>query len=162
MVLFGLGSAVSDIMNTDNIDFFILRNSELLVALIFGLFLAFGFVIDWGFSYLDARMPGKQHRSKALIALYAGLTAIGLLIVAAPGSAGAGLGELCDCEVPIRAILSYTIVAVATLIFWFGSMMKRPAAWMMSVAAALGYLGTVGVVIFGLIRAIRDAVDIIG
>ena len=160
-VLFGLGSATSDIMNTDNVDFIILRNSELLVTLIFALFLAFGAVIDWVFSYLDARMPGKQDRSKGLIAVYVGLTVIGFLIVAAPGSAGAGLGQVCDCEAPIRAIMSYTIVSVATVIFWIGSILKRPIAWVSKTAAVLGYLGTAGVVIFGFIRAISDASDII-
>ena len=149
-------------MNTDNVDFIILRNSELLVALIFSLFLAFGVVMDSVFSYLNARMPGKHDRSTGLIAVYIGLTLIGFLIVAAPGSAGAALGQFCDCETPIRAILSYTVVAVATLVFWVSSIVKRPMAWVLNVAAAFGYLGTLGVVIFGLIRAISDAADIIG
>jgi hypothetical protein len=162
VVLFGLGSALSDIMNTDNVDFLILRNSELLVALILGLFLAFGGVMDSVFSYLDVRMPGKQDRSKGLIAVYAGLTMIGFLIVAAPGSAGLSLGQLCDCEVPVRAILSYTIVTVATLIFWISSIVKHPMTWVRKFATVVGYLGTLGVVIFGLIRAISDALDIIG
>jgi hypothetical protein len=162
VVLFGLGSATSDMMNTDNVDFIILRNSELLVALIFGLFLAFGAVMDSLFSYLDARMPGGQASSKGLIAVYAGLTLIGFVIVAAPGSAGLALGELCDCETPVRAMLSYTIVSLATLVFWIGSIVKRPTDGLLKVAAVFGYLGTGGVVLFGLIRAITDAADIIG
>ena len=109
-------------------------------------------------SYLDARMPDKQNRSKGLIAVYIALTVIGLLIVAAPGSAGAGLGQFCDCETPIRAILSYTVVAVATVVFWIGSIVKRPIAWVSKTAAVLGYLGTAGVVIFGFMRAISDSI----
>lgn len=162
VVLFGFGSATSDIMNPDNVDFIILRNSELLVALIFGLFLAFGVVIDAMFSLLDARMPGKGRPSGSLVAVYGVVSLIGLLIVAAPGSALFGGSEVCDCEAPVRASISFVVVFLATLVFWITSIVKRPASSVAKVAAVLGYLGTLGVVIFGLIRAISDAVKIIG
>ena len=163
VVLFSLGSATSDMMNTDNVDFIILRNSELLVALIFGLFLAFGVVIDSVFSFLNARMPGKERHSKSLAAVYGALSVFGLLIFAAPGSALLSGGDpLCDCDPPVRATISFAVVLVATSVFWLGSIVKRPTSSVVKVAAVVGYLGTIGVVIFGLMRAISDAADIIG
>ena len=163
IVLFSLGSATSDMMNPDNVDFFILRNSELLVALIFGLFLAFGVVIDSMFSYLNGRMPGSERRSKSLAAVYGALSLLGFLIVAAPGSALLGGGApLCDCDAPVRASISFVVVLIATLMFWLGSVVTRPVPSILKVAAGLGYAGTLGVVIFGLIRALSDAADIIG
>jgi len=162
VVLFSLGSATSDMMNTDNVDFIILRNSELLVALIFGLFLAFGFVIDSVFSFLSERMSGKEQHSRSLAAVYGALSVFGLLIFAAPGSALLSGGDpLCDCDPPVRATISFAVVLVATLVFWFGSIVKRPNSWVLKAAAVVGYLGTVGVLVFGLIRATSDAVDII-
>jgi hypothetical protein len=162
VVLFGLGSATSDIMNTDNVDFIILRNSELLVTLIFALFLAFGVVVDGMFSYLDARMPGKERHSRITTVVYVVVSAIGLLMVAAPGSAAIGGDALCDCDSPVRAWTSFAIVFLATLVFWILSIVKRPTSGALKAAAVLGYLGTLGVVIFGLMRAISDAADIIG
>ena len=162
VVLFGFASATSDIMNPDNIDFFILRNSELLVALIFGLFVAFGMVVDATFSYLDARLPGDQNRSKGVFAVYGVLAAFGLLMVAGPGSALIDASQVCDCDPPVRAMWSFAFVFGATLAFWIGSIMRATMTWLLNVAAVLGYLGTAGVVIFGLMRAISDAVDIIG
>jgi hypothetical protein len=162
VVLFGFGSATSDMMNPDNIDFLILRNSELLVALIFGLFLAFGVVTDAMFAYLDGRMPDEQDRSKTLLGVYVVLSIIGLLIVLAPGSAAIGGGGLCDCESPVRAAVSFGAVSVATLVFWFHSILDRPSPWMVKSASVLGYLGTAGVVVFGMMRALSDAADIIG
>jgi hypothetical protein len=163
VVLFSFGSATSDIMNPDNIDFFILRNSELLVVLIFGLFLAFGVVTDTMFSYLDARLPGNQGHTKGLTAMYAVVSVVGFLMVIAPGSAMFGGGaELCDCESPMRVNLSLVVVSFATLVFWVASIAKRPMPWLLNASALLGYLGTIGIVVFGLIRAISDAVDIVG
>lgn len=163
VVLFSLGSATSDIMNTDNVDFVILRNGELLVALIFGLFLAFGAVIDSTFSYLDTRIPGKERQSKSLLAVYGVLSVLGFLMVSAPGSAFVGGGDpFCDCDVPVRASIAFVVVLVATVLFWIGSIVKRPISWMTAASSVLGYVGTLGVLVFGLIRAISDAVDIIG
>jgi len=163
VALFSLGSATSDIMNTDNVDFIILRNSELLVALIFGLSLAFGAVIDSVFSYLNMRMPGKEQHSKTLAATYGALSLLGLLIVATPGSALLGGGDpLCDCDAPVRASVTFVVVLVTTLVFWIGSIVNRPTSSVLKIAAVLGCLGSVGVLVFGLIRAISDAANIIG
>jgi hypothetical protein len=162
VVLFGFGSATSDMMNPDNIDFLILRNSALLVTLIFGLFLTFGVVVEAMFSYLDTRLPGNQGHSKGLTAVYAVFSVIGFLMVIAPGSAIFAGGELCDCESPVVANLSFVVVSIATLVFWVGSIVKRPVSWVLNTSAVLGYIGTISVVTFGLMRAISDAADIIG
>ena len=162
VVLFGFGSATSDIMNPDNVDFLILRNSELLVALILGLFLAFGVVTDTVFSYLNARMPGDQDRSHGLFGVYFVISVIGLLMVVAPGSSAIGGDAFCDCDAPVRAGWSFLVVLVATLVFWIASIVRRPLPGVVKAATIAGYLATLGVVIFGLMRAISDAADIIG
>ena len=66
VVLFAAGSATSDVMNPDNFDFLILGNSLLLVALIASLFLAFGFMINGLFRFLDTRLPGEGEGWRAV------------------------------------------------------------------------------------------------
>jgi hypothetical protein len=57
VVLFALGSATSDVLNPDNVDFAILGNEFLVVATAFALFIGFGALIDAAF-----RWPGRLHR----------------------------------------------------------------------------------------------------
>ena len=66
----------------------------------------------------------------------------------------------CDCDPPILASTSVVIAGFGTLLWWV--MGIRPQWSRMSVLArVLGFAGLSGAVVFGLTRAISDAVEVI-
>jgi hypothetical protein len=161
VLLFGLTSATSDLMNPDNIDFFILGNGPLLVVLIAALFVAFGVVVEEAFRFLDARLPGDEAGWRSAGVVYVVFTAVGILAVASLGSAVLGGGEgICGCEAPVRASWSFVVVAASTVVLWIGAVTRLPSMFG-RIASGTGYRGTAGVLVFGLIRAISDAADIV-
>lgn len=54
-----------------------------------------------------------------------------------------------------------TIAAVGTITWWVSRLATRSPRWLNNAAAVIGYVGTVGVLVFGLIRALSDAAEII-
>jgi hypothetical protein len=161
ILLFGLTSATSDLMNPDNVDFSILGNGPLLVALIIGLFIAFGVVADWVFGMLDRRLPGSDEGWWPVGVVYAVISAIGVMAVLSLGSAILSGGEgICGCEAPVRASWSFLLAFAATAVMWISGIVHTPS-WIARTATAAGYLGTIGVFVFGLLRALSDAADII-
>jgi hypothetical protein len=161
VVLFALTSATSDLMNPDNVDFFILGNGPLLVALIVGLFVGFGVVIDWVFRWLDHRLPGEEGGWRSVGVPYAVFAVVGTMAVLLLGSAILLGGDgVCDCDPPVRASWSFLVVFASTSVMWICAIVRLPSS-VARAATVTGYLGTAGVVIFGLIRAISDASDII-
>ncbi len=161
VVLFALTSATSDLMNPDNVDFFILGNGPLLVALIVGLFVGFGVVIDWVFRWLDHRLPGEERGWRSVGVPFAVFAVVGTMAVLSLGSAIlSGGGGFCDCDSPVLASWSFLVVFVSTSVMWICAIARLPS-WVARAATVTGYLGTAGVLIFGLIRAISDASEII-
>jgi hypothetical protein len=157
VTMFAAGSAMSDVMNTDNIDFFILKNEPILVGVIFLLFIGFGAVIDWMYRIIDRYAPEP---TRDVNAAYYVFSALGLIFV---GGAFVALftGDLCDCDPPIGVAWSMTIAAVGTVTWWVSRLATRSPKWLNNAAAVIGYVGTVGVLVFGLIRALSDAAEII-
>lgn len=156
LLLFAIGSATSDVLNPDNFDFAILGNSVLLVSLIVGLFVGFGAFLDWMFGILDRRLPrpddGSARWAYAVIAVI-----------------GAGLGGLtspfllfsrqaCDCDTPIVSSTFVIVAAAGTLMWWWRAIKPNRSEM---VAKVLGFIGLAGAIVFGLIRALSDAIDII-
>ena len=162
-VVFGLigfagASATSDLLNPDNIDFVILANEPIVVGMIVLLFVAFGVVIDGLYRLLDAYVPAPGGNVNAV---FYTVSAFGLFI----GSGGAGVivgGDACDCAPLLGVVWSIVIVAGATITWWLSVLVARSPIWLGRASAIAGYLGTAGVLIFGLIRAISDAAEIIG
>jgi fermentation-respiration switch protein FrsA (DUF1100 family) len=157
VTMFAAGSAASDVMNTDNFDFFILKNEPILVGVIFLLFIGFGVVVDWMYHVIDRYAPEP---TRAVNVVYYVFSALGLIFV---GGAFVGLftGEGCDCEPPIGVAWSMTIAAVGTITWWVSRLATRSPKWLNNAAAVIGYVGTVGVLVSGLIRALSDAAEII-
>ena len=54
-----------------------------------------------------------------------------------------------------------TIAAVGTITWWVSRLITRSPKWLNNAAAVIGYVGTAGVLVFGLIRALSDAAEII-
>ncbi len=160
VVLFAIGSATSDVLNPDNIDFIVLGNGALLVSLIVALFIGYGVMIEWLFKVLDRRMPLVESANTLFKTEYVGTAIIGLL--AAVGFVGFSLFSTqgCDCDPPLLASTFVVIVAVGTLLWW-ASGIWRSQSWAASLAPILGFLGLVGATVFGLWRAVSDSVDII-
>jgi hypothetical protein len=157
IVGFAAASATSDLMNTDNIDFTILKNEPVVVVMIFLLFITFGVVLDLTYRLIDKRTPVPDPN---LNAVFYTLSALGLFM----GSFAAITiltSEACSCTPPMGVGWSLLLVAAATIAWWVSVLTARSPAWLGRASAVAGYLGLAGVLVFGLIRAISDAVEII-
>jgi hypothetical protein len=144
-------------LNPDNRDFAILGNGTLLVAMIFALFVVYGWLHVSLFRRLDRRLPPAHGRRGWLRAAYYAVTAMGLLVTV-------GLvplllsGDSCDCDPPVVAGLSVVATAIGTALWWpSGSGGTRA-----SFARWLGYGGLAGAAGFGLARAVGDAIAVMG
>jgi hypothetical protein len=156
VVLFALASASSDVMNPDNIDFLLIRNGPLMVALIFLLFIAFGVSMVAAVRTLDRRLPIDGSRARAGYATIAvlGIAFVGLMLPLALFTSG-----FCSCDPPVVASSFALVAGAGTVLTWFvrdGS----AAPTVTRIAKALGYGGLAGTVVFGLIRAVGDASEI--
>jgi hypothetical protein len=161
VVLFAIGSATSDIMNPDNIDFRILENPVLLVAAIFLLFVVFGLVMDAAFRFLDQRMPGAQDGSGSVNAPYIVLALVGVLAFVAVLPGFFSETAFCSCQPPILASVAMLLSGLGTLMWWVTVLFSVMPSWSRIVSAVLGYTGIAGVLVFGLFRALSDAIEII-
>jgi hypothetical protein len=162
VVLFALTSATSDLMNPDNPDFSVLGNGPLLVALIVGLFIAFGVVTDLVFRRFGTRLQTEEEASKS-DRVVIGIFAVVGVVVVVPGILLFLLGgqRTCSCEAPVLASWSFLVIFISTLVVWIGAIVRFPS-WLLRIAAVTGYLGIGSVAIFGLVRALSDAKAIIG
>ena len=159
--MFAAASATSDVMNPDNVDFFILGNPVLLVVLIAALFLAFGFMIDAVFGFLDARLPGEGEGWRAVGVIYATFGVIGLVLVSLLPFALFLGDSSCDCGPPVVASWSVAVAAAGTSAWWITALIPRSPRWLRLGAGIVGLGGTFGVLVFGLVRVVSDAADII-
>jgi hypothetical protein len=152
--LFAVGSATSDVMNPDNVDFFILGNDVANVATIVALFLLFGVVLEEVHRRLDRRIPddGSATAVWAIVTGFGLVLGLPLVITTMFTSAG------CGCDPPILASSSVVVAGVGTVLWWGSG--RRPAT--RGLAQVLGFAGMLGALGFGLVRAISDAVEILG
>ncbi len=156
VLLFAVGSATSDILNPDNIDFTILGNGVLLVTLIFGLFVGFGVFIDWLFGVLNLRMPPADR--KAVRVAYPVLASLGLSVAVLIVPFALFSDQACDCDPPLIASSFVVVAAVGTAVRWWNGLHERRY---LPIARMLGLIGLGGAYVFGLIRAITDAIEVI-
>lgn len=154
VVLFAIGSASSDVMNPDNVDFLILGNDVINVVMIVALFLAFGVVIEEFHRALDRRVSPAGDQISAGFAAFA---AVGALL-SIPLTIGTMFGSGCDCTPPLIAAWFTIVAGVGTVLWWVSG--RRRAIRLP--AQLLGYAGLVGATAFGLVRAISDAAEILG
>jgi hypothetical protein len=161
VVLFAAGSATSDVMNPDNVDFFILGNSVLLVVLIAALFVVFGLVLDLVFGFLDSRLPDGEEGWRAVGAVYATISGVGLVAVSGLPFALFVGDSSCSCGPPAVASWSMAVTGLGTLAWWVIAIRPELPVWLRTGAGVLGYGGTLAVLVFGLLRTVSDAADII-
>ncbi|KAA3641469.1 MAG: hypothetical protein DWP92_01115 [Armatimonadetes bacterium] len=159
--LFALASATSDMMNPDNPDFTILGQEPALVGLIAILFILFGITLDYLFPRADGWFDPEEAITKTTGIAFTTVAALGValgvpLLVAAMG----GGESVCGCESPVWAYRSLLVVVASTIVVWVAAIVRLPS-WSLKLATMTGYVGTAGVFVFGLMRAISDAVTII-
>jgi hypothetical protein len=161
VVLFAAGSATSDVMNPDNFDFFVLKNEVLLVGLIVVLFLAFGALLEWTFRALGRGIPDVGDRWRVADSVFVAIAAVGLMLSFALLPV-LFTREACNCDPPLAASWSIVAMGMGTVLWWTSALITGAATRIRTAAGVLGYAGLAGVVVFGLIRAVSDAVEIIG
>jgi MFS family permease len=157
VIMFAAVSATSDLMNPDNIDFFILKNEPILVGLMITLVVGFGLVLDAFYRVMDRRLPAPDESVSPVYYLLSGL---GLIFVAF--AVLATFGDPCDCGPPRGVAWSMVVVVAGTAALWLSVLLTSSPKWLGRVSTIVGYLGTAGVLMFGLIRAVSDAAEIIG
>lgn len=160
VVLFAVASATSDVMNPDNIDFVILGNGPLVVSMIVALFLSFGVVIDSLYRLIDSRLPAVTAGVIGPKLLYGSVTGFGLLATIGLMPFLLFSTSQCECDPPVLASASVVVAAVGTLLWWVAGISPRFAR-SAGVARVLGFGGLTGATIFGLIRAVTDAAEIL-
>jgi hypothetical protein len=155
VLLFGIGSATSDVLNPDNVDFLILGNQGLLVGMVFALFVGFGVLIDWLFGVLDRRLPAADRRRARLVYPLMALLGLGMAALFVPFALFSD--QACNCEPPVLASTSVVVAAVGTIAWWWNGLRATTPS---TPARVLGLGGLAGALVFGLVRAISDAVEI--
>jgi hypothetical protein len=114
-------------------------------------------VIDASYRLIDRGMPPPDRNVNPV---YYTFTALGLFI--GVGMASFLLGtDGCDCEPVFGTAASLLVVGIATAAWWISVLVSGTPRWLGRASALLGYGGVVALLIFGLIRAISDAVDLI-
>jgi hypothetical protein len=163
ILLFAVASATSDLLNPDNRDFLILQNELLIVSMIAALFLSFGVMIDRMFGVVDRRLPKSENRGRLPRFLSADVS-LGDLVGAAAVVAMIVVLQFtrlgCECDPPIAASAFLAIAALGTVLLWVVGIRSRTGR-ASSMAQTLGFGGLAGALIFGLIRAVSDAVEVI-
>ena len=161
VLLFAIGSAVSDVMNRDNIDFLLIGHEVVVIGMILLLFLAFGVAMDAVMRRLDRRLPAAAEASIGWRVTWGAITAIGALLGGLTVSLSSFTSSFCSCDPPILAASSVVVMAVATAASWVLEV-RGSAPEDHALVRAIGYAGLAGAVGFGLARAVSDASDIIG
>jgi hypothetical protein len=158
LLLFAVGSATSDVLNPDNVDFVILRNEPLLVAMIVTLFIAYGWLHHRLFRTIDGHLPQLTPGRSWLRFAYYDVAAIGLILAALVVPATMFTDATCDCDPPVAAGVFVLLATAGTALVWFGGASRR---WT-DTAGYLGVGGLAGAAAIGLTRAVADALEILG
>jgi hypothetical protein len=158
VVLFAVTSAVSDVMNPDNVDFRLIRNEAFLVASIVALFLAFGASMDAVVRRLDRRLPAAELAAIGWRLGWGAIAVIGLVLGGTLLPVALFTSSFCDCDPPFAAASFVAVTAVGTVSSWF---VGGSGARIRDVVRAIGYAGLAGTTVFGLARALSDAAEII-
>jgi hypothetical protein len=159
IVLFSLGSATSDVLNPDNVDFVILGNEVLVIALIIALFTGFGALIEPTFGWLDRRLPEGGRGHPIASGGYVVAAILGVVFGIALLGQAMFTRNACDCDPPIVASVFLLMAAVGTL-GWIATAFSSSAR-LRSIARVLGVVGVSGASVAGLLRAIGDAAEVI-
>jgi hypothetical protein len=159
VLLFLIGSATSDVFNTDNPDFVILDMIPVTATAFIALFVLFGVVISTLFGWLDRRLPAAEG-SKPMLGVYLIPTIFPGLFILPGAMVMLVTDEGCGCDPPIVAGVAFVVLAVITIALWF---LGRRATEHRIVRGlvAVGWVSLAVAAIAGAWRAISDLAAII-
>lgn len=158
LLLLLVGSATSDVFNTDNPDFVILDVIPLTVLAFVALFVLFGVVIAALFGWLDRRLPAVDG-SRWMLGVSAISVLPGLLIL--PGAMVMLVTEQgCGCDPPLVAGGAFVALTVITIALW---LLRRFGAGPRSARTlvVVGWGALAISVIAGAVRVLSDLAAII-
>jgi hypothetical protein len=150
---FVLAVGSTEAIDPHNIDFFILGTRTFLIVLFVALFFAWSFLAVWIRDVFERLLP---RTSRASTIAYILVTLVGLLFL--PVVPLTLFDSVSD--VPLVVGLSVMLVAFSTLAVWVARIWKIRGASMRAVRWA-GYGAFGATLVFGLFRAVSDALDII-
>jgi len=158
VVLFALSSFV--ILVPGNIDFFILGNAEINVAMFSSLFVAFGLLLCWLVPRLDMRLPPvRAHRLAASTAGYAALLGPGGLFVLVTVQSYFS-DSTCGCAAPQLLGAMVLVTAALTVVTWMAEVGRAAGGWLTGVLLA-GHGSLAGATAVGMIGAFRNVMEIL-
>jgi len=157
LFLFAIGSASSDVLNPDNIDFVVLDNIPVIVLLFFALFILFGVTIAWLYGWLDRRLP-KPDDSSPMVAVYALASLLSLIFVG--GALVLLVNSDCDCDPSLVSGSAFIVLAATTVGLWAVTRMNGSSR-VMTAVTTLGWASLTIAFVAGAVRAISDITDII-
>ncbi len=160
VTLFAVTSASSDLLNPDNIDFFILQRDAVNVSMIVVLFLLYGVAVEVVYVRLDAWIPTPEEARRDDVVMQSMMVVLGAIATGVIAFATMFTNTSCDCDPPLLPAVFALIAAVGTGAWFVGHAF---AGWgrVTKFGPPIGFVGLAGALTFGLTRAISDAADII-
>ena len=157
LLLFAIGSAASDVLNPDNIDFVVLDNIPVIVLLFVALFILFGVTIAWLYGWLDRRLP-KPYGSSPMAVVYALASLLSLMF--AVGALVLLVNSDCDCDPSLVSGMALVVLAAVTVALWAVLQTSR-GSQAQKVLTTIGWAALTIAFVAGAVRAISDIADII-
>ena len=156
VLLFAIGSATSDALNPDNVDFFLLDNLPLIVLMFLVLFVLFGVTIAWLYGWFDRRLPEAEG---AIAGVYLLASIFSLIFL---GSAMGLLvtGQGCDCDAPVVSAVAFVALAAVTIGMW-AFRQAADGSRVMKALTTIGWASLSLAFVAGAVRAISDISDIL-
>ncbi len=154
-----LAVASKGVLEPENIDFAILGNEELNVAMFIALLVGFSFLLRWQLGVLDARLP--RARAVPVYVVYVVLVTLGALMGLPLIFFTFVSEDACGCK-PAFAVGGFVLaMAVATLTLWFVHATDRLDARWLPRLRLVGYATIAGTLITGAIRFLSDVSEIV-
>ncbi len=154
LVLLAVASTFA--FDPENLDFALLENERVTVAMLAALFLLFGPLLVWVRGMLDRRLPTVESDSSSIVG-YALIDAFGLLLLA-PFVAQFFIADACGfgCDPPRLTGLFVVAAGSATALLWLSRVTDRITPRFVAVVVFGGYAALLGAVVTGAGRAVSD------
>jgi hypothetical protein len=131
-----------------------------MVVAILALFVTFGAAMDAAVRALDRRLPSADRAGARAMVTYGVVATVGVALVGLLAPLALFTRSFCQCDPPLLASAGVSVAGVGTVLRWIARS-RQDASLVATVAPVLGYGGIGAVVVFGLLRVVADASDIV-
>lgn len=145
------------VLNASNPDFAILQPAALNVAMLAGLFIAYGMTVWALFGFFDRRLP---RAGTAATAAYLAILGLGVLPLF-PVILSFTSAEFCDCNPPTELGALLLVIATATTIGWWAAISGKVSNRVTKAAHLVGFPALGLLVILGGIRTLTEVTAIL-